>query len=426
MSIRKGSSIIAGNLGQNIDDTLSSSSTNPVQNSVITYALEDKIGTNQITNCITKLPQHIKLDLTGTALTLKTGSKIFYPNGFEQDGTTLKFDYYTTQSDLTLNVGGSGWTSEPHFITVLSDGSTSAGYASQDVYSGDTAPSSMSSQYGLWYDTTNNIIRRTTDTGSTWSSTPYSFPVCIAINTSGGCENIGQIFTGFGYMDQVVFALPGIEGLVPNGKNEDGTLNNIKWTNSSVIIRTNANRPSVDADKHSVFAFNPTEPIAGYKFAHISQHCYRYDEKQNRIYELNDDNSGTINKEWPYTLIGYQSSPNIYFNQPFQALDCSNTAYIAHQAMPVNEKYLNLTIGATGTSYTAYTDGWVYVETATSTANQGWVSVNVNNTYTSGLDIDRTGVGKVFIPIKKCTPFTITYGGTTISKLRFFYTVGSI
>lgn len=421
MSIRKGSSIIAGNLGQNIDDTLSSSSTNPVQNSVITYALEDKIGTNQITNCITKLPQHIKLDLTGTALTLKTGSKIFYPNGFEQDGTTLKFDYYTTQSDLTLNVGGSGWTSEPHFITVLSDGSTSAGYASQDVYSGDTAPSSMSSQYGLWYDTTNNIIRRTTDTGSTWSSTPYSFPVCIAINTSGGCENIGQIFTGFGYMDQVVFALPGIEGLVPNGKNEDGTLNNIKWVNNSVVIRTNGNSGSI---KENVIAFNPNEPYVGYKFGHIAQKNYKYDKEQNRVYELYDD--GTVHQEWLFTLVGYQDIPNIYFNQAFQALDYNHTDYIAHQAMP-SDRYVNLTLGASGASYTAPADGYVVFDKVSSGASQ-----YVRMTTADGLRAlnNSTGSGQylsIFLPVEKNQQFYVQYtaGGVT-NFFRFVYAQGAV
>lgn len=424
MSIRKGSSIIAGNIGQNVDSALSPTSDNPVKNSVLTEAFANTVSTKNITNCITEIPQDIILELNGTTLTLKAGSKFYYPNGLE--GATPTFSSFTTTTDLVLNVGGSGWTAEPHFITVLNDGTASLGYAAQDVYSGDNAPTSMSSQYGLWYDTSNNIIRRTTDTGSTWTSTPYSFPICIAENTGGVCSNILQIFNGFGYIDQTSFALPGVEGLVPNGKNEDGTLNNIKWTNSSVIIRTNANIPSVGAHKHAIFAFNPTEPIAGYKFAHISQDFYKYDKEQNRIYELKDDNSGAINKEWPYTLIGYQSSPNIYFNQPFQALDYNNTDHMAHQAMP-SDKYFSLTIAATGTTYYTQVDGWLYVETATSTADQGWVSANVNDSlYACGLDIDRTGVGKAFVPIKKHTKFTITYGGTTISKLRFIIAEGSI
>ena len=54
MSIRKGSSIIAGNIGQNVDNALSLNSDNPVRNSVITQALQNiSLPLQNITNCIT-------------------------------------------------------------------------------------------------------------------------------------------------------------------------------------------------------------------------------------------------------------------------------------------------------------------------------------------------------------------------------------
>ena len=57
---------------------------------------------NYKTNCITEIPQDIKLELADGVLTLKAGSKVYVPNGFEEDGTTPKFDEIKVNTDLTM------------------------------------------------------------------------------------------------------------------------------------------------------------------------------------------------------------------------------------------------------------------------------------------------------------------------------------
>lgn len=57
---------------------------------------------NNVTNCITYIPQDIKLELNNGTLTLKAGSKVYVPNGFENDGTTPKFDVVTVSSDAVF------------------------------------------------------------------------------------------------------------------------------------------------------------------------------------------------------------------------------------------------------------------------------------------------------------------------------------
>ena len=54
----------------------------------------------KITNCITEIPQNINLELKDEALTLKAGSKVIVPNGFEADGTTPKFDEIIVANDI--------------------------------------------------------------------------------------------------------------------------------------------------------------------------------------------------------------------------------------------------------------------------------------------------------------------------------------
>ena len=57
---------------------------------------------NYTTNRILEIPQDIKLELNNGTLTLKAGSKVYVPNGFEADGTTQKFDVKIIGQDLTV------------------------------------------------------------------------------------------------------------------------------------------------------------------------------------------------------------------------------------------------------------------------------------------------------------------------------------
>ena len=65
--------------------------------------LQHKLNDNQITNCLLEVPQNIKLELNDGVLTLKAGSKVIVPNGFEEDGLTPKFDYVTIDSDISFD-----------------------------------------------------------------------------------------------------------------------------------------------------------------------------------------------------------------------------------------------------------------------------------------------------------------------------------
>ena len=101
--------------------------------------------------------------------------------------------------------------------------------AESTVYSGTTEPTAPYA----WYDITNNVIVR--NTGS--STFNYSLPLAKVIcNSSNQISSIDQIFNGFGYIGSHGFALPGIKGLIPDGRNSDGTLKSIEYTQEDVLI----------------------------------------------------------------------------------------------------------------------------------------------------------------------------------------------
>ena len=100
-------------------------------------------------------------------------------------------------------------------------------------------------------------------------------------------------------------------------------------------------------------------------------------------------------------------------------------------SLPSNS-YISLTLGASGTTYTAPADGWVYLRKAASSTDQ------YDSLYNRGLNGDEELVGNsarartdsdappIFIPVKKNDVFVCNY--TMGGKLRYFifvYAVGS-
>ena len=195
------------------------------------YPVVAKEDTSKITNCITEIPQDIKLELNNGTLTLKAGSKVYVPNGKNADGSN-RFDEYIVPSDLIAGATSLG--SAKRFVALLS-GNIQIG-AWSAFTSGTTVPST-----GYFYHTSENRMYINGEVVNL--SLPLMFGDYV---TQSGFSSIDQVFNGFGYVGSTIFALPGVKGLIPNGRNEDGSLKNIETTVNKVAVYTfasNVNTP---------------------------------------------------------------------------------------------------------------------------------------------------------------------------------------
>ena len=185
---------------------------------------------NYTTNRILEIPQDIKLELNNGTLTLKAGSKVYVPNGFEANGTTPKFDVVMIDNDIQA-VGPVGsftdkwvfcYRNNGFYLEILSH-----------CFSGSTLPT-QTGENRLGYNTTVNKFQRSTN-GGAYIDDICSFPICIFSTNSGVITSIDQVFNGFGYIGSTVFVLPGVKVQAPNGRNADGTYNSSVYTISTVL-----------------------------------------------------------------------------------------------------------------------------------------------------------------------------------------------
>ena len=158
------------------------------------------------TNCITEIPQDIKLELNNGTLTLKAGSKIYIPNG------SNVFTVINIANDLTVT----DTSNRTLFIGVNTTGTALLKCV------GSETGSPVTGTYKYYYDSTANKCYQS---GAS-SYTQVTFPIAIVTATSdGGIVSIDRIFNGFGYIGSTFFVLPGLTALAPSGRNADGSLN---------------------------------------------------------------------------------------------------------------------------------------------------------------------------------------------------------
>lgn len=186
---------------------------------------------SNVTNCITEIPQDIKLELNNGTLTLKAGSKVYIPNGFEEDGTTPKFDIRIIENNVSNTAS---FNTQHSMMYQPSLGSFAHYVQGYNLFSGSTDPTGVPTP-STNYNTTLNKIRFSGDGGSSWADVDYSLPFAITTSSSSQYTSIDQVFNGFGYIGSTAFALPGVKGLIPNGRNEDGTLKNYEFTVDKVL-----------------------------------------------------------------------------------------------------------------------------------------------------------------------------------------------
>lgn len=190
------------------------------------YGITDGLNKNQITNCLLEVPQNIKLELADGVLTLKAGSTYILPNGKDN------FEHITISEDLTRNKFGNG-SHENLYIQMYVPNSTGIGGLSfvepRNITVGTEQPAS-----GMWYNTTTNQIINYISSGA--EDAIRSFPIAVVKTESGIVTEIKEVLNGIGHFGSVIFADKGIKCLIPNGRNEDGTLNNIEFKTDEVLV----------------------------------------------------------------------------------------------------------------------------------------------------------------------------------------------
>ena len=222
------------------------------------YIVTDAPGfDNTITNCLTNVPQDIKYEIANNKFVLKAGSTLYEPSG---PGNFIK---HTTTQDYSW-----AWGTGQYIVLPQKSGNMGQSTSLAKSYSGTTAPSSPSGGY-VWYDTTNNVIKRY-DTTNGWVSANFCLPIAIVTNSDGVITSIDQIFNGLGYIGSTVFALPGVKGLIPNGRNADGSLKNIEFITNSVLIHTR----TLNYNNFTITITSST----------IGSGIYSYNEEENIVY----------------------------------------------------------------------------------------------------------------------------------------------
>ena len=388
--------------------------------------IDSKLDDNIRTNCITKIPQDIKYELKDNEFVLKAGSKIYIPNGFEEDGTTLKFDEKVFDADISASVGTT--TDGKTMVFYKSNGMLWSNMLVENCLSEDTVSPDFK---GMNYDNPNNIIKFWDK--NTAQEELFSLPLAIITVENSQVTMIDQVFNGFGYIGNTLFTLPGIECLSPNGRNEDGSLNNIKFTTSNVKLISlvdSAERYAYLGENKFVvniksFTYiQDNEPIAQ------AGNVYWINEKNNTIKYTN--NQGQTWSIMPYCLVSYNVKSNesgkiLEFNPKnvFNAVDRSDTYWASSAGKPSN-KYVDLTLNATGSSYTAPANGWVTFAKRANNANE-YNAIHLED-HNCRWDSNATAADmwcSVSLPVKKNEKFIIEYTTTgELQRFRFIYDEG--
>ena len=216
----------------------------------------------EVTNCITEIPQRIKYTLEDGTLTIKAGSVVIVPYGVEDltsqypKGATFlheNFKVYDTQfadgkffvwaemqSDLFTN----------HESTIIEERFVEIDITQNTIHSGHRGESGTNNQtssdtYTIYYNTDINMVGKTIE-GTTLSFAEVrSLPILKTISTTTTrYASVTQFFNGMGYIGSTIWVDKGVKGLIPNGRNEDGSLNNIEYTTEKLnfLTRGQANK----------------------------------------------------------------------------------------------------------------------------------------------------------------------------------------
>lgn len=363
----------------------------------------EQVGYNQITNCITEIPQDIKLEINNGIITLKAGSKVYNGNGVLKTTTT-------DISSVNANYDGQVLIALSKDFDVLLTGFVPGETVSE-------LPTSTAS-FKIYYNTTDKKCYLDTTDG--WQE--CSLPIALGTSTVSSWVSIDQVFNGFGFVGSTIFALPGIKGLSPNGND---SLTGIKKNNiisieniltytcpnitANVILDLYANKIAINSQ-----AFD--KPTIDLIF---------FDEINNYNYA----GLGISNDIWVGSA-RIENGKIVLFNpkHPISLVDKNNSSWVAQQAMP-SKKYINLELGISGTVYTAVANGYIQLVKQATASGQYMVAYD-NDLPSTSVDENTIAIkwstisvnDVLYFPVRKGQKFSIgyTFGGQTVAFRLIF------
>lgn len=407
------------------------------------------VNKSQITNCLLEAPQNIKLELNNGTLTLKAGSKVIVPNGFEADGVTKRFDEKTIAKDLTISYILNGGATLLYYNGVLDYMRVAANTASANT-------PTVNMQYMKWYDTTNNMVKATNDTGANWS-TGYSLPLCLftaseTADADGKYKilSIDQVFNGFGCIGGMTWMNKGVKLSISNGFNEDSTVKNEEIVNSNVLLSSNIVTANSSSTYLPFFRLHKTAKTPQMYMINRDQFLGELDytptlDTTKFQWYLNTNEMkwymhDTNETQWISTPYYNISPPITIANnvitsfkpyKPFRAIGYNDKSIVSGWSMP-SDRYVDLTLGTSGTTYTAPANGWFYIDKYAG-ANNAYIDFDVNSK-DGNLKYKNTScvplsnyVDRLLVPVVKGDVLTCKYSASgTTNYFRFIYAEGEV
>lgn len=410
-------------------DTVPSTKAVSDESSRITTLMNTKVS-----NCITEIPQDIKLELNNGTLTLKAGSKVYVPNGIYPATGKGKFELDSIDSDITTTGLNDGQIMILAQCSSLNSTSiTSLGDAL--VTNTYTYSNTGSSTNGMVYLNTSNFIYFYENGTRIYR---FGLPLAICTRTNGKITSIDQVFNGFVYIGSTVFALPGVKGLIPNSRNADGSLKSIEFVNDRVKTFT------ASGSGYGLTYFLTPDSVENLAVVNSIAYVEKdtrlttfdnnigvwFDTKQNIMLRTND--SGKTWTRVNYLSFSYMFMTNVdhldylVSKTVFHALDYNDKSTISGWSMPSN-RYINLTLGASDSTYTAPANGYFYLVKVAGN-DSGYINfLNVTKNLSQEY---RNKISKnwlfALMPAQKGDVFKIKYTATGDTKnFRFIYAEGN-
>ena len=311
-------------------------------------ANKDLSNTGMITNCLLEVPQRIKYELTDGVLTIKAGTVLIVPYGIvdlsatytvgssflnsnykviytQYDSDNKFFVWVELQEDLIHTIQGILTESAMEFILPEMNWATDWGLES--ILSGETPPTGNR----FFYNTQTNYVEWYDENEITHLG--FSLPIIITNKENGIPTSIKQVFNGMGFIGSHFWIDKDVKGLIPDGRNIDGTLKSEIMTLPSIILG--------NATADGVFSIYITSSSIGMCRYYRSDgepvangYIVWYDPTNNMMYTKADDNAEWIKEK---TLIfgqcECQSSRFVSasINKPFNIVNYNDFANKIHQ-----------------------------------------------------------------------------------------------